>query len=152
MILNVNFSQPMAIAQLSGIAENGPTGTVAFYPYNSNTLVMADIYRLPHENSMCSSGIFGFHIHEGESCSGTDFSETKGHLNPSGCDHPHHAGDLPPLFECNGRAFLAVLTDRFQIADVIGKTVVIHSNPDDFTSQPSGNSGKKIACGVIHPV
>lgn len=150
--MSIYLGQPQAVAQVSGITEYGPTGTVSFYPYQSSTLVMADISHLPHSSSPCSSGIFGLHIHEGGSCAGTDFSETKGHYNPSNCDHPHHAGDLPPLFECNGRAFLAVLTDRFQISDIIGRTVVIHSQPDDFTSQPAGNSGSKIACGVIQAV
>jgi Cu-Zn family superoxide dismutase len=60
-----------------------------------------------------------------------------------------HAGDLPPLLACNGEAYLAVLTGRFRVKDVMGKTVVIHSRPDDFRSQPSGDAGEKIACGVI---
>ena len=150
--MSICLCQPQAVAQVKGITGNSPVGAVFFYPYQSSTLVIADIEQLPHSSSPCSSGIFGFHIHEGGSCEGADFSETKGHYNPAGCDHPHHAGDLPPLFECNGRAFLAVLTNRFQISDIIGRTVVIHSQPDDFTSQPAGNSGSKIACGVIRAV
>lgn len=63
--------------------------------------------------------------------------------------HPYHAGDLPPLFSANGNAVLEVLTDRFNIHQIIGKTIIIHRNPDDFTTQPSGNAGEKIACGVI---
>lgn len=63
--------------------------------------------------------------------------------------HPDHAGDLPPLMRSNGNAFSAVVTDRFTPSDIVGRTVVIHSNPDDFSTQPSGNAGKKIACGVI---
>ena len=63
--------------------------------------------------------------------------------------HPKHAGDLPPLMGCQGNAYLAVKTDRFIVHDIIGKTVVIHSDPDDFHTQPAGNAGKKIACGVI---
>jgi len=53
------------------------------------------------------------------------------------------------LMCCRGNAYLAVKTDRFTVHDIIGKTVVIHSNPDDFHTQPAGNAGKKIACGVI---
>ena len=71
------------------------------------------------------------------------------HYNPHGCDHPYHAGDLPPLFETSGLALSAFLTDRFTVDEVIGRTVIIHDQPDDFTTQPSGNSGTKIACGVI---
>ncbi len=49
----------------------------------------------------------------------------------------------------NGYAFSAFLTDCFSLSEVMGKTVIIHGNPDDFTTQPSGNSGEKLACGVI---
>ena len=82
-------------------------------------------------------------MHGGELCG------HQGHLNPGDCPHPHHAGDLPPLFGCAGRALLAVYTDRFRVPEILGRTVVIHSGPDDFTSQPAGNSGSKIACSVI---
>ncbi len=58
-------------------------------------------------------------------------------------------GDLPPLFENNGYAYMSVLINKFKIKDIIGRVVIIHDMPDDFNSQPSGNSGKKIACGKI---
>ena len=61
----------------------------------------------------------------------------------------YHAGDMPPLFGTDRFAFSAFLTDRFSAEEGIGKTVIIHDSPDDFTTQPSGNSGVKIACGVI---
>ena len=77
------------------------------------------------------------------------FADAMSHYNPMGCEHPYHAGDLPPLFGSNGSALLLFLTDRFSVKEVIGKTVIIHDRPDDFTTQPSGNSGTKIACGVI---
>lgn len=63
--------------------------------------------------------------------------------------HPEHAGDLPPLIRCRGNAYLSFRTDRFSVNEIIGRTVVIHSDPDDFHTQPAGNAGKKIACGVI---
>jgi Cu-Zn family superoxide dismutase len=56
---------------------------------------------------------------------------------------------MPPLFAGTGRAFLAFFTDRFTVDEIIGRTVVVHAKPDDFTTQPSGNSGSKIACGQI---
>jgi Cu-Zn family superoxide dismutase len=56
---------------------------------------------------------------------------------------------MPPLFGNQGYAFLMFLTDRFTAREIIGKTVIIHDKPDDFTTQPAGNSGNKIACGVI---
>lgn len=115
-------------------------------------LVTADIYGLPTGETGCDSGVFGFHIHEGEDCGSNGqepFSNTKGHYNPGDCPHPYHAGDLPPLFENDGYAYMSFLTNRFTATEIIGRTVVIHLKPDDFHSQPSGNSGEKIACGVI---
>ncbi|MBR0426851.1 MAG: superoxide dismutase family protein [Clostridia bacterium] len=56
---------------------------------------------------------------------------------------------MPPLLETNGYAYMSVLIGKLKIKDIIGKTIIIHDKPDDFTTQPSGNSGKKIACGVI---
>lgn len=71
------------------------------------------------------------------------------HYDPEGCEHPYHSGDLPPLFGNDGLALSIFLTNRFSVGEIIGKTVLIHERPDDFTTQPSGNSGMKIACGVI---
>ena len=95
------------------------------------------------------------HIHEGTSCTGNkedEFADAMSHYNPKKCSHPYHAGDLPPLMSYGGRAYLAVITDRFSLADIIGRTVVIHGMPDDFRSQPAGNSGAKIACGSIQRI
>ena len=72
-------------------------------------------------------------------------------MDPEGCEHPHHAGDLPPLFGCGGDAYLSVLTDRFAVPDILGRTVVIHQDPDDFATHPSGHAGARIGCGVIRP-
>lgn len=105
-----------------------------------------------HMSDGCESRIFGFHIHEGGCCRGNEsdpFADTLSHYNPQGCEHPAHAGDLPPLFGNRGCAFSAFLTDRFTVEEIIGRTVVIHDMPDDFTTQPSGDSGSKIGCGVI---
>ena len=125
------------------------SGIIQFFPVSRGVIVSADVIGLPAENPC---GIFALHLHEGTGCGGKSFSETGGHYNPGGEAHPCHAGDLPTLFSCRGRAFSAVLTDRFSIQEIIGRTVVIHSGSDDFTTQPAGNSGSKIACGVIFPV
>ena len=77
------------------------------------------------------------------------FSATMAHYNPAKCNHPFHAGDLPPLFGNHGYAFSIFLINRFLLSEVLGKTVIIHGNPDDFTTQPSGNAGEKLACGGI---
>ncbi len=138
-------STPAASARLSG---NGISGSVNFYGMGREVMVVADVDGLPVEND-CACGVFGFHIHEGESCGGENFAETKGHYNPKGCPHPCHAGDIAPLFSNDGKAWMAFATNRFSVEEIIGKTVVIHSKPDDFTTQPAGNSGEKIACGQI---
>ena len=140
-------SRPDAVAYIRGGHEAlHLSGEVRFYQKHGNVLVAANISGLPQDNS---SGFFALHIHEGDRCSGEHFSDTGGHYNPTESPHPNHAGDLPPLMLCNGGAYLAVKTDRFCVRDIIGRTVVIHSGPDDFKSQPAGNAGNKIACGVI---
>lgn len=144
--MHIPFGRPEAIAKVLG-GRNAPNlyGSVKFYQMSNGVLVAAEICGLPESGT----GIFAFHIHEGENCEGEGFPNTGSHFNPQSNMHPSHAGDLPPLFSCNGNAFSAVLTDRFQISQIIGRTIVIHAMPDDFMTQPSGNSGEKIACGII---
>lgn len=138
---------PDAVAQIrGGIDTPQLSGCVQFYQESGCVLIVARISGLPKESE---TGFFGFHIHQGGSCAGTDFSETGTHYNPAQQPHPKHAGDLPPLLACGGNGYLALKTDRFSVGDIIGRTVVIHSDPDDFRSQPAGNAGNKIACGVI---
>lgn len=146
-------SKPQAIAVLSG-SEAHPriSGTVQFYETGSGVLVLTSICGLPAGTGPCDSRVFGLHIHEGGACTGTQseaFSDALGHLNPAGCPHPYHAGDLPPAFSAAGQALGLVLTDRFSVDQVLGRTVILHEKPDDFTTQPAGNAGKRIACGVI---
>lgn len=120
-------------------------GIVQFVSCRGGTMVIADICGLPESDT----GFFALHIHEGGDCRGNGFPDTGSHYNPDNVPHPQHAGDLPPLLSCDGNAYSAVVTKRFRLDDVIGKTVVIHSRPDDFRTQPSGDAGSKIACGVI---
>ncbi len=138
---------PDALAQICGGMEAPElSGCVQFYQEKGCVLIVARISGLPMESE---TGFFGFHIHDGESCSGMDFSGTGSHYNPAGQAHPKHAGDLPPLLACGGNGYLSVRTDRFSVDEILGRTLVIHSDPDDFRSQPAGNAGKKIACGII---
>ena len=137
-----------AVAEIRGGVEAPQlTGCVEFYQENGCVLVVARISGLSEKSE---TGFFGFHIHQGRKCSGAEFSGTEGHYNPTGQAHPEHAGDLPPLIRCRGNAYLCFRTDGFSVNEIIGRTVVIHSDPDDFHTQPAGNAGKKIACGVIH--
>lgn len=127
-------------------------GLVRFYQTRQGVLTLAEVHGLPQGSGPCGGRVFGFHIHEGTACTGTaadPFADAGGHENPGGCDHPHHAGDLPPLFENRGTALLLFLSHRFTVREVLGKTVVVHGEPDDFTTQPSGHAGEKIACGKI---
>lgn len=139
-------STPQAVALIHGGNEVPSLfGKVKFYQKSDCAVVVADIDGLPKN----ATGFYGFHIHEGTSCSGNGFSKSGSHYNPTGTLHPSHTGDLPPLILCNGGARMAVTTDRFKVTDIIGRTVIIHDMPDDFNSQPSGNAGSKIACGII---
>lgn len=110
------------------------------------------LYR-PAENSNQPIGPFGFHIHDMGICEITNpnnpFESAGGHYNPTNQPHGNHAGDFPVLFSNNGYAKMSFFTDKFKPGDVIGRSVLIHENPDDYRSQPAGNSGKRIACGVI---
>lgn len=135
---------PSAVACVSGGRMNPKLkGIVRFDQNCGGVLVTAEVSGLPRD------GFFAFHIHEGSGCGGTDFSESGSHYNPTGSSHPDHAGDLPPLLAHNGRAKMSVLTGRFRVDEIIDKTVIIHADPDDFTTQPAGNPGRKLACGII---
>ena len=146
---------PNATAQLRGSEEYSDIkGEVRFYQTNLGTIVAAEVNGLPSPESLCASPVFGFHIHGGGSCTGNQadpFADALTHYDPYNCPHPYHAGDMPPLFPSRGYAFSLFITDRFTVREIIGKTVMIHSMPDDFTTQPSGNAGSKIACGEIVP-
>ena len=141
--------RPNAVAYIKGgaLAPN-LIGEVQLFQKGEAVLLTVEISNLPKSKH----GFFGLHIHEGGSCMGEGFSNTGGHFNPAKQDHPSHAGDLPPLLSCNGKAYMCVTTDRFTVREIAGKTVVIHSLPDDFRTQPSGNAGEKIACGVIRKI
>lgn len=135
-----------AVARISGTGNL--RGRALFFPRPYGVLVRVTVRGLPKNES----GFYGLHIHEGRTCTGSGYSDTMGHLGSGDRPHPEHTGDLPPLLSCNGRAYLEVLTDRFMVGQVIGRTIVIHSDADDFTSQPAGNAGNKIGCGEICPL
>ena len=145
--------RPEAVAVVEGSpAYPSINGMVKFYQTAYGVIVVAEIWGLPVKKGNCDSPIFAFHIHGGNACTGNEsdpFANAGMHYNPNNCLHPYHAGDLPPLFGANGLAFSATLTDRFTVEEIVGKTVIVHSFLDDFTTQPSGNAGSKIACGEI---
>ena len=127
-------------------------GSVRFYQTAYGVLVVAELWGLPRGTGACDAPVFGFHIHEGGSCTGNGedpFFDAGMHYNPAACQHPYHAGDLPVILGADGVAFSSFLTNRFTLEEILGKTVILHASADDFSTQPSGNSGAKIACGLI---
>ncbi|NUS39532.1 MAG: superoxide dismutase family protein, partial [Lysobacter sp.] len=103
----------------------------------------------------------GFHVHETGDCSAADASSAGGHFNPSGAPHghaeggPHHAGDIDNLVaDATGVAHVDLHLAGTNLGgdprtDILGRALVVHAAPDDYRTQPSGNSGARIACGVI---
>lgn len=142
-----------AVAQICGSPEYPDIrGQVRFYQTRCGVLAAAEVRGLPWGEGDCGARVFGMHIHSGGACVGDEkdpFAAAMTHYNPDGCSHPQHRGDLPPLFGNHGCAFQVVLTDRLSVREILGKTVILHEGPDDFTTQPAGNAGKKIACGVV---
>ena len=103
----------------------------------------------------------GFHIHQKGDCSAADASSAGDHFNPTAQPHgrigdaPHHLGDQLNLHsDAGGNAtvdahFSGVSLGTGKDNDVMGRALVVHADPDDYTSQPAGNAGKRVACGVI---
>ncbi len=102
----------------------------------------------------------GIHIHEKGDCSAADAASAGGHFNPAGHPHAHwqaaqrHSGDLPNMrADANGVARGVFAIDPLDLgsgpAGILGRSVVVHRDPDDHRSQPAGNSGPRVACGVI---
>lgn len=143
-------NRPQATAWVrGGSAYPQISGLVKFYdtPYGG-ILVEAEVFGLPDISVQGSSDFYAMHIHQNGDCSG-NFTKTGEHYNPAMQPHPEHDGDLLPLLGNHGYAWGAFYDKRFRVRDILGRSVVIHSRRDDFTSQPSGDSGDKIACGVI---
>ncbi len=146
-------SGPAASASLEATKGNTASGTVSYTQKGDKVIVAAKVAGL-------SPGSHGFHIHEKGDCSSGDGMSAGGHFNPLGKPHAatstpdRHAGDMPMLVaDASGNATLTVELDVITVgggtADVVGRGVIVHKDPDDFTTQPTGNSGARVACGVI---
>ena len=143
---------PSAQAVLAPTQGNTAIGTVTFTQQNDKVLVEADIKGL-------TPGLHGFHIHEKGDCSAPDGSSAGGHFNPTHMPHGspnsnmHHVGDMPMLLAGDdGTAKLHVELESMALQgpnSIVGKSVIIHAQADDFETQPTGNSGARVACGVI---
>lgn len=143
---------PEAVAHIHGSAEYPRLqGVVKLYDSGSGgSLVTVEVQGLPKNKPF-----LGVHIHNGESCTGNAddaFADAGMHLNLELLEHPFHTGDFPPLLNNSGYCWTAFYTERFTPDEVLGFPVIIHSDRDDLISQPAGNSGAKIGCGIIRPV
>lgn len=141
-------------ANVSLLARSGSnvTGKVSFREADGKLRVEAQVAGL-------TPGEHGFHIHELGDCSAPDATSAGGHFNPAGKAHgslgsaEHHGGDMPNLVadakgEAHYRAELSGLSLRGPNG-IFGRSVIIHADPDDYKSQPAGNAGKRVACGII---
>ncbi|HUQ11359.1 MAG TPA: superoxide dismutase family protein [Steroidobacteraceae bacterium] len=147
-----------ASVQLAATQGHDVTGSLTIAPMGEGVHFTGTLQGLP------PNGEFGFHVHEKGDCSAPDASSAGAHLNPAGVDHgnphegAHHAGDmLNAKSDAQGTAQINAHVDGLSIGnggatDVIGKAVVVHEKADDYKTQPSGNSGARIACGVINAV
>lgn len=141
-----------AVAVLQPTANNSVTGTVTFTQMEDHVHVVADLAGL-------TPGVHGFHVHEKGDCSAPDATSAGGHFNPSAMQHSapdsamRHMGDLGNIVaDSTGAAQLDYMDMHLALNgenSIIGKAVIVHADPDDFTTQPTGNAGARVACGVI---
>ena len=143
-----------ATANLQPTKGSTVRGTVNFEQRGDKVRVAADV------SGLRPNGEFGFHVHELGDCSSGDGMSAKGHFNPFGKPHGHpgsaerHAGDLPSLkSDASGTARLTVEVDTISVgsgpANIVGRGLIVHVQPDDFKTQPTGNAGARSACAVI---
>ena len=144
---------PKATATLEPTKGNTAAGTVSFQQHGDHVMVTAKLSGLkPNQEH-------GMHAHEKGDCSGGDGMSTGGHFNPTAKPHgpqdaEHHAGDMPALkADANGNVDTSFHLTGVSIGsgttDLVGRGVIVHAGPDDYKTQPTGNSGARIACGVI---
>jgi superoxide dismutase, Cu-Zn family len=141
-----------AVAVLNPTQNNKVTGTVTFSKMETGVKVVADIKGL-------TPGNHGFHIHQFGDCSAPNADSAGGHYNPAGKKHggpedpERHAGDLGNLMaDSSGRAYLERTDTTISLSgpnSVIGRGVIVHEASDDMTTQPTGNAGGRVACGLI---
>ncbi len=131
---------------------NKVEGIVSFTKVEGGVKIVAEVHNL-------TPGSHGFHIHEFGDCSSPDGMSAGGHFNPKGTKHgapdgaERHAGDLGNLVaDDEGVAHYERVDNVIQLDGpdtIVGRSVVVHSNADDFQTQPTGNAGGRVACGVI---
>ncbi|MYM28653.1 superoxide dismutase family protein [Duganella sp. CY15W] len=145
-----------AEAELKPTQGNNVSGTVRFAQQDGKLTIDADVKGL-------TPGVHGFHLHEKGDCSAPDGTSAGGHFNPGSQQHGdpahamHHGGDFGNLTaDASGNAKLHLVVPTSQISldagaagNVVGRGLIVHADADDFMTQPTGNSGKRLACGVV---
>ena len=145
---------PRATAQLQPTKGSKALGEVTFEQVGDKVRVVALVSGLKPGRE------HGFHIHEAGDCSSGDGMSAKGHFNPFGKPHAHfstperHAGDMPALkADSSGNAKADATLDVISVtpgaASIVGRGLILHAQPDDYKTQPTGNAGARIACAVI---
>jgi Cu-Zn family superoxide dismutase len=139
-------------AGIEGRSGSSLTGTAEFMMHGDQMMVTVSVKGAP-------PGVHAVHIHEKGDCSAPDASSAGGHFNPGGHQHgapdakEHHAGDLGNMtVGADGTGSIMVHTGELSLEgpnSVIGRAIVVHEKSDDFVTQPSGNAGGRIGCGVI---
>jgi len=131
------------------------SGRLTLVPMGGGVHIRGDIGGLPPGSS------HGFHIHEKGDCSAVDAASAGGHFNPAGKPHgraghgAHHAGDSDNLVaDAQGVAHVDAHVEGVSLGggasnDILGRAIIVHANADDYSSQPAGNAGARVACGVI---
>ena len=144
-----------AVANLASASGSLVSGKVTLMPMAGGVHLTGTVGGLP------ANSIHGFHIHEKGDCSAADASSAGPHFNPSAAPHgkaesgAHHAGDMDNVVaNAEGVVSLNVHVSGVTLGgdaanDIAGRALVVHAAPDDYTSQPSGNAGARVACGVI---
>lgn len=143
----------VAVASLTPTQGNNVRGLLVFHEMGDHLMVHVQV------SGLKPGAEHGMHIHEKGDCASADGTSAGGHFNPDGKPHgpqnaPHHAGDMPQLkADANGVADMKFMlmgpTVAAGPASLVGRAIIVHANPDDFTTQPTGNSGARIGCGVI---
>ncbi len=145
---------PSAGAQLQPTRGNSAAGEVRFVQSGDTVQVSGEVRGLK------PNGEHGFHVHEKGDCSSGDGMSTGGHYNPGGRRHgahgrgEHHTGDLPSLkADGYGVARFSFASTSIAVGsganDIVGRGLIVHRDPDDYTTQPTGNAGPRLACAVI---
>lgn len=149
-------SQPTATARLEPTRGNLTSGEVRFMQHGDRVRVTGEVRGLKPGTE------HGFHVHEKGDCSSGDGNSAGSHFNPLAKPHgqhdhgDHHAGDLPSLVaDSAGVARFSFESRSISLgngsADIVGRGLIVHDQADDYLTQPTGNSGARLACAVIQP-